>query len=54
MFETLIVNANTKRLSGAEGLSEQFEKQAPGLEHPKGTREYLGTSPGGSDPPEHL
>ena len=27
-----------------------FEKQAPGLEHPKVTREYLGTSPGGSDP----
>ena len=50
MFETLILNANTKRLSGAEELSEQFEKQAPGLEHPKGTRKYLGTSHSGSDP----
>ena len=50
MFETLILNANTKRLSGAEEPSEQFEKQAPGLEHPKGTREYLGTSPSGLDP----
>ena len=51
MFETLILNAKTKRLSGAEELSEQFEKQAWNtLGAPENTLEHPLV---GRIPPEH-
>ena len=35
---------------GRRAIGTVRETRDPGLEHPKGNREYLGTSPSGSDP----